>query len=115
MADIIIDSWVIAQSNNIPRSIRFYKKLGLKPSRHMGHYVEFKAPGGTVLSVYAFGKKRAARPSGGWRIILKSKRIDAALAALKKRKIDCHEIKTPGGRMYWFADPDGNRLLLVGN
>jgi hypothetical protein len=58
MAKIVADSWVAAESGNISRAIRFYAKLGLKPSRRMGSYVEFKLPGGTVIGLFSIGKKR---------------------------------------------------------
>lgn len=115
MAQMIADSWVAAESNNIPRTVRFYKKLGLKPTRRMDHYVEFKLPGGTVLGLYSMGRKRVTRPKGGWGIMVRVKHIEKLKADLKRKGIRCSQIESPGGgsKMAWFADPDGNRLVLL--
>jgi len=115
MAKMIADSWVTAQSDNLPRAIRFYAKLGLKPSKRIrGHYVEFKAPGGTVLSFYQMGKQRVKRSSGGWQIMLRVKDIKAVEAGLKRGGVRCTPIASPGdARLSWFLDPDGNRLVLI--
>ncbi|HET6464003.1 MAG TPA: hypothetical protein VFH55_00145 [Nitrospiria bacterium] len=40
MARRVADSWVAAPSKNIPRAVRFYAKLGLKPSVRMSSYCE---------------------------------------------------------------------------
>lgn len=115
MAKVISDSWVAAESENIPRAVRFYAKLGFKPSRRMPSYVEFKAPGGTVLGLYSMGNKRAKRPSGGWQIMLRVKGIEKLTADLKRKGIRCNPVEPiPGGaRLSWFLDPDGNRLVLI--
>lgn len=115
MAKMVADSWVAAESGNIPRAVRFYAKLGLKPSRRMGSYVEFKLPGGTVLGLYSIGTKRVKRPSGGWQIMLRVKDIKKLTADLKRKGIRCHPIESPGGgsRLSWFVDPDGNRLVPI--
>jgi predicted enzyme related to lactoylglutathione lyase len=116
MARMIADSWVAAESKNVPRAARFYQKLGLKPTRRMGrHYVEFKVPGGTVLGLYSMGRKRVPKPTGGWGIMLRVKRIEKRIAELKRKGIRCHRIESPGGgsKMSWFADPDGNRCVLL--
>jgi predicted enzyme related to lactoylglutathione lyase len=115
MAKVIADSWVAAESRNIPRAVRFYKKLGLKPSVRMGSYVEFKLPGGTVIGLFSIGKKRVKRPVGGWQIMLRVKQIEKLMANLKRKGIRCHPIESPGGgaKLSWFLDPDGNRLVLI--
>jgi len=114
MAKMIADSWVAAESGNIPRAVRFYKKVGLKPSRRMGHYVEFTLPGGTVLGLFSMGKKRVTRPKAGWGIMIRVRNIRKSTADLKRKGIRCHPIKSPGGgTLAWFADPDGNRLVLL--
>ncbi|HTP41231.1 MAG TPA: VOC family protein [Nitrospiria bacterium] len=116
MAKIIADSWVAAESKNVSRAAKFYQKLGLKPTRRMGrHYVEFKVPGGTVLGLYSMGRKRVPKPKGGWGIMLRVKQIEKRMAELKRKGIRCGRITSPGGdsKMAWFADPDGNRCVLL--
>jgi predicted enzyme related to lactoylglutathione lyase len=116
MARIIADSWVAAESKNVPQAARFYQKLGLKPTRRMGrNYVEFKVPGGTVLGLYSIGRKRVPKPTGGWGIMLRVKNIEKRIAELKRKGIRCRRIESPGGgsKMSWFADPDGNRCVLL--
>jgi len=115
MAKVISDSWVAAQSDNIPRAVRFYAKLGLKPSMRMPSYAEFKAPGGTVIGVFKMGKKRVKKSAGGWQIMLRVKNIEKVIADLERKGIRCSPVEeTPGGGMLsWCLDPDGNRLLLL--
>lgn len=50
MAKVIADSWVVTQSGNIPRAVRFYAKRRIKPSVRMSSCAELKAPGGSKLS-----------------------------------------------------------------
>src|SRR5215831_6255537 len=75
MAKAIVDSWVVAPSKNIKRSIQFYSKLGFKPSRRMQDYVEFKVPGGTVLGLYSAEREKIKKHGGsgamGWGIMLR--------------------------------------------
>ena len=119
MAKMISDSWVMAESKNIKRSVGFYSKLGLKPSMQMPFYAEFNVPGGTALGLHSMGdkrgKKRGGRPTGGWGIMLRVKGIQKVVAGLKRKGIRCSPVKTaPGGAMFSsFSDPDGNRLLLI--
>lgn len=115
MAKGITDSWVVAQSNNIPRAVRFYAKLGLKPSVRMPNYVEFKAPGGTVLGFYTMGSRKVKKQSGGWQIMLRVRGIEKLTAGLKRKGIRTSPIEpAPGGsKLSWFSDPDGNRLTLM--
>jgi len=119
MAKIISDSWVMAESKNIKRSVSFYSKLGFKPSMRMPFYVEFKVPVGTVLSLHSMGdkvdKKRGQSRDGGWGIMLRVKGIEKLVGGLKRKGIRCRPIrKAPGGAMFSsFLDPDGNRLTLI--
>ncbi|MEW6324413.1 MAG: hypothetical protein AB1515_03395 [Nitrospirota bacterium] len=114
MAKAIVDSWVVAESGNIPRQVRFYRKLGLAPSRRMGSYVEFKVPGGTVLGFYSMNRKKVKKQSGGWEIMLRVKNLEKVTAELKRRGIACHPIKAPGNaKLAWFVDPEGNNLTLI--
>jgi predicted enzyme related to lactoylglutathione lyase len=119
MAKAVSDSWVMAESKEIKRSVAFYSKLGLKPSMRMAYYVEFKVPGGTVLGLHSMGKKKGEKRSGnrtgGWGIMLRVKGIQKFAAGLKRRGIRCSPVKTaPGGAMFSsLSDPDGNRLTLI--
>jgi len=116
MAKFIADSWVVAQSKNIPRAVRFYAKLGLKPSRRMSSYVEFKAPGGTVIGFYTMGRKKVKKPAGGWQIMIRVKNVGKVTAELRRKGIRCTPVvpEPPGGaKLSWFLDPDGNRLTMI--
>jgi predicted enzyme related to lactoylglutathione lyase len=119
MAKTIVDSWVVAPSKNIKRSIEFYYKLGLKPSRRMQDYVEFKVPGGTVLGLYSAEREKIKKHSGsgatGWGIMLRVNNIRKVIADLKRRRIRCAtaEPVPDGGSLSYFKDPDGNRLVLL--
>ncbi len=119
MAKIISDSWVMAESKDINRAVKFYSKLGLKPSMRMPYYAEFKVPGGTVLGLHSMGKKadkrRGKSRDGGWGIMLRVKGIEKLVAGLKRKAIRCSPVRTaPGGAKFSsFTDPDGNRLLLI--
>ncbi|HUK57573.1 MAG TPA: VOC family protein [Nitrospiria bacterium] len=118
MAKGISDSWVMAESKDIKRSVAFYSKLGFKPSMRMAFYAEFKVPGGTVLGLHSMGGKkgkRGGKPNGGWGIMLRVKGIEKMAAGLKRRGVRLSPVRTaPGGAMFSsFADPDGNRLTLV--
>jgi hypothetical protein len=77
MAKAIVDSWVVAPTKNIQRSIEFYSKLGLKPSRRMPDYVEFKVPGGTVLGLYSSGREKGKKAA-------EASRSDGALCSGSK-------------------------------
>jgi predicted enzyme related to lactoylglutathione lyase len=119
MAKIISDSWVMAESRDIKRSVEFYSKLGFKPTRRMPYYVEFKVPGGTVLGLHAAGgkkgKKRSGSSDGGWGIMLRVKNIRKLVADLKHKRVRCTPAKMAPGGAYFssFKDPDGNRLILL--
>src|SRR3990172_13229203 len=113
MAKTIVNSGVAAQSDNVGRAVKFYRKLGIKPSLNYGDYAEFKIPGGTVLGLYKMGKKRVKHPSGGWQIMLRVKKIEQVMAALKRKGVRCSPVELlPGNaKLSWILDPDGNRLV----
>ena len=120
MAKIVSDSWVMAESQDIKRSVDFYAKLGFKPSMRMPFYVEFKVSGGTVLGLHSMGKKKIKKKKGSvdsvrWRIMLRVKGIRKLVAGLKRKKIRCSPVKVaPGGASFSsFKDPDGNQLTLI--
>ncbi len=119
MGKVVSDSWVMAQSRDIKRSIEFYSRLDLKPSRRMPYYVEFRIPGGTVLGLHSAGKKkdrkRGGSNPGGWGIMLRVLNIRKVAGGLKRKKIRCSPVRTAPGGAYFssFKDPDGNRLTLL--
>ena len=119
MAKAIVDSWVVAESKNIKRSIEFYSKLGFKSIRRMQDYVEFKVPGGTVLGLYSAekgkGQKHGGSGAAGWGIMLRVKNIRKMMADLKRKRIRCAPVQPvpDGGSLSYFKDPDGNRLVLL--
>jgi predicted enzyme related to lactoylglutathione lyase len=115
MAKLISNSWVAAESKNIPRAVRFYAKLGLKPSVRMPSYAEFVVPGGTVIGLYSMGNKKVKKPAGGWQIMIRVKDMKKSTADLKRKGIRATPIPSPGGgaMLSWFLDPDGNRLVLI--
>ena len=118
MAKVIFDSWVMAESRDIKRSIEFYSKLGFKPTRRMPYYVEFKVPGGTVLGLHSAGGKKGKKSrsnAGGWGIMLRVKNIRKLVADFKRKRVRCTPAKMAPGGAYFssFTDPDGNRLILL--
>jgi predicted enzyme related to lactoylglutathione lyase len=118
MPKVVSDSWVMAEARNIPRSVAFYAKLGLKPSMQRPYYVELKVPGGTVLGLHSMGRAHGARrkgPAEGWRIMLRVPAIRTVVARLKRQKVRCTAVKRAPGGAYFssLADPDGNRLTLI--
>jgi predicted enzyme related to lactoylglutathione lyase len=117
MAKVISDSWVMAEARNIPRSVAFYARLGLKPSMLRSYYAEFKVPGGTVLGLHSMGRPRGARQksAAGWRIMLRVRSIRMVVARLKRQKVRCAAVKKAPGGAYFssLTDPDGNRLTLI--
>ncbi|HEY4485348.1 MAG TPA: VOC family protein [Nitrospiria bacterium] len=117
MAKVIVDSWVMGSSKNIKRSVVFYAKLGLKPSMKMPYYVEFKIPGGTALGLHSMGEKAGKKGAGGGGVVimLRVKGIEKLSAGLRRKGIRCSPVRTaPGGAKFSsFADPDGNRLMLI--
>ncbi len=119
MAKMVSDSWVMAESQDIKRSVAFYSKLGFQLSMSMPFYAEFQVPGGTVLGLHSMGEKTARKGSGsaseGWGIMLRVKDIRQTAAGLKRRGIRCSLVKAaPGGALFSkFSDPDGNRLTLI--
>jgi predicted enzyme related to lactoylglutathione lyase len=119
MAKIVTDSWVMAESKDVKRSVAFYAKLGLRPSMQMPFYAEFTVPGGTVLGLHSMGAKRRGAGSrtraGGWGIMLRVKDVRKTAAGLRRRGVRCTAVvAAPGGALFSrLSDPDGNRLTLV--
>ena len=117
MAKVISDSWVMAEARNIPRSVAFYEKLGLKPSMQRPYYAELKVPGGTVLGLHSMGRHGARQKNAaqGWRIMLRVPSIRTVVARLKRQRVRCTAVKRAPGGAYFssLTDPDGNRLTLI--
>ncbi len=118
MAKVVSDSWVMAEAKNIPRSVAFYAKLGLKPTMQRPYYAELKVPGGTVLGLHSMGRTRGAKQKAaaeGWRIMLRVPSIRTVVARLKRKKVRCTPVKQAPGGAYFssLTDPDGNRLTLI--
>lgn len=112
----------------------FYEMLGFErrndiPWGHSHRWVEVYPPGGTAG--IALVPPRQGDPTGlQTGIILNTDDIEAAHAAMRSRAIDVDaqiarvgapaairigavELVGPTPPMFWFRDPDGNRLLLV--
>jgi predicted enzyme related to lactoylglutathione lyase len=119
VAKVVTDSWVMAESKDVTRSVAFYAKLGLRPSMRMPYYAEFKIPGGTVLGLHSMETARrtagSRSRSGGWSIMLRVKDIKKVTAGLRRRGVRCTAaVAAPGGALFSrVADPDGNRLTLI--
>ena len=117
MAKTISDSWVMAESRNIKRSVAFYAKLGLKPTMQRPYYAELKVPGGTVLGLHSMGRSHGAAKTNpaGWRIMLRVPSIKTVVSRLKRKKVRCTPVKQAPGGAYFssLTDPDGNRLTLI--
>ena len=79
-----------------------------------------RMPGGVVLEIYPAGSSlKETRDNGlaGWRhVALRVESIESARALLEKRGVKFTEVIKPaggGGRVLYFADPEGNLLHLV--
>ena len=77
-------------------------------------------PGGLLLELYPAGHaspETADNSLAGWRhVALRVDSIDAAQEELSRRGVSFTEVPKPagwGGRVLFFADPEGNLLHLV--
>jgi catechol 2,3-dioxygenase-like lactoylglutathione lyase family enzyme len=104
------------------RSIAFYESLGFEkrtdvPFGGKYRWVEVYPPDGTTG--IALAPPREGGPIGvETGIILTTDDIDATHAQMKSIGVDAEaEVSRMGGGvppMFWFRDPDGNTLMVVG-
>lgn len=109
----------MAGVKDVPKSILFYSKIGLKPAMASNFYAEFNLPGGTVIGLHTVEKKRGGMKKklseGGWGIMIRVKNLKKLTSELKAKRIKFSKIKSaPGGADFSsINDPDGNRLTFV--
>jgi predicted enzyme related to lactoylglutathione lyase len=112
----------MGSARDIERSVAFYAKFGLKPSKQTSFYAEIEIPGGTVLGLHLKSDEKDGEKKPGSRLsqegvslMLRVKDIEKAVTSLKEKKVVCGRIqKAPGGAIFSkVKDPDGNRLLLL--
>jgi catechol 2,3-dioxygenase-like lactoylglutathione lyase family enzyme len=125
---------VMIPSADQDRSIDFYTGLGFEKRSDItfgdGHrWVELYPPDGPAGIALAPGS--AEEPGGNTGIILSTDDIDATHAAMRLRGVDVDEhvarvgasteirigaatVVGPTPSMFYFRDPDGNALLVVG-
>ena len=120
MSEMIKDSWIKADVENMKKSLAFYKKLGIAPSMQVPSYSELTFPGGTVLGLHQVRKKSGAgtktkASKKGFGLMLRVRDLKTELRALKRKRIPAAPIAhAPGGADFSsIYDPDGNRLILV--
>jgi catechol 2,3-dioxygenase-like lactoylglutathione lyase family enzyme len=114
---------VIAPVGDQDRALAFYvEKLGFEkradvPFGDGNRWIEVAPPGASTS--IALMPPREGEPVGvEMRLALSSADIDADHADLKARGVDVDgEISRMGGPvppMFWFRDPDGNSMFIVG-
>lgn len=104
------------------QAIAFYtEKLGMElradiPFAGTERWVEV-APAGAATTLALVSPRPGEATGIETRIALSSKDIDADHAELKGRGVDVDEevsrMGDPVPPMFWFNDPEGNRLLIV--
>ena len=99
---------------DVPRSIEFYKKLGLQPIvEALPHYARFEVPeGGSTFSLHQVEEL----PKGeGIYVYFESDRLDEWIDELIVKGIEFDE-KPEDRPWLWrearLKDPDGNQLIL---
>jgi predicted enzyme related to lactoylglutathione lyase len=110
--------FVIYQSNDLGRSIGFYRDLlGLELEEHLEEFdwAEFAAPP-TTLAVWNPAKTMDGAPAetGGGAIALVVEDVHAAVEELKGQGVTIvvENMDSPVCEMAVVADPDGNKVLL---
>jgi catechol 2,3-dioxygenase-like lactoylglutathione lyase family enzyme len=105
---------ITVPSKNVPKSIRFYQKLGLKLIVHThDSYARFELPtGDTTFSIHEVDEL----PHGsGIHVYFE---VEDVLETVSKLKNDGIEFETEGLEQTWLwteaklKDPDGNQLII---
>ena len=100
-------------STDVPRSVRFYRTLGLKLSVDaQPRYVRFLCEGGTTFSVH---QVEALLEGEGVSVYFEYERLDELVRELQDQGIQFveePEDRSWGWREARLRDPDGNRLIL---
>jgi predicted enzyme related to lactoylglutathione lyase len=98
---------------DMKRSRAFYEGvLGLKPDPEMTGDVWTEYPVGSgTIAVGCVGDQWLPS-SDGTSAALEVENLERAIAGLKERKIECHEVESPVCRMAIIQDPDGNKLII---
>jgi catechol 2,3-dioxygenase-like lactoylglutathione lyase family enzyme len=104
---------VTVSSTDIPRSVEFYKKLGLVQIVDTDHYARFLCPeGGSTFSV---DHVNGPIPPASTGVYFECDDLDARVADLKSAGIRFETEPTDQRWLWreaWLRDPDGNRLCL---
>lgn len=100
---------------HVARSIAFYNEaLGIPVQRHTqdADWAEYTFPNGTRFALHQAHENAEVRP-GTATIDFRVDDIDAAVATLRERGVECGEIdRQPWGSACELKDPDGYRLSL---
>jgi len=96
------------------RAIAFYRDvLGLEPSRLYpdDRGAEYDLPDGSTFGLWGAGNPVFSfQPSNG--VLLAVDDVEAAAAALRSRKVEFKSLDLPNCRMLYFADTEGNTVVL---
>jgi catechol 2,3-dioxygenase-like lactoylglutathione lyase family enzyme len=104
---------VTVASTDIPRSVEFYKKLGLIQIVDTDHYARFLCPDGD--STFSVDKVNGPIAKTSTGVYFECDDLDARVADLKSAGIRFEaEPKDQSWlwREAWLCDPDGNRICL---
>lgn len=100
---------------DLARSVAFYnEKLGIpiQPHPHDPHWAEYRFPEGGRLALHEISGDGKVQP-GTVHFDLQVPDIDAAVATLRQRGVECGEIdRQPWGSACELRDPDGYRIGL---
>ena len=99
--------------SDVPRSINFYQKLGLKLIVAESHYARFECPGGdSTFSVHQADETQ--KESGTW-IYFEVQDLDIYVQQLVARGIEFEELPNDKNWLWRESrvkDPDNNQLII---
>lgn len=111
---------------DLPRAVRFYAGFGWRRGVDTPVYVEFAMPGGQRLGLYqreSFGKNTGQVPAqisakdlAPTELYFYATDVEAAVATLRKagaRELDPLRRRDWGDEAAYFADPDGNVIVVA--
>lgn len=104
---------ITVTSTDIPRSVEFYKKLGLIQIVDTDHYARFLCPEGD--STFSVDKVTGPIPKASTGVYFECDDLDARVADLKRAglRFEAEPKDQPWlWREAWLSDPDGNRICL---
>jgi predicted enzyme related to lactoylglutathione lyase len=105
---------LICEVSDMDRSVEFYRDvLGFKLTFEDPHWSSLQI-GTTSVGLHPPFSRSEAVKGGGWIFGLSTADIRAFRARLEAAGVVCGDYHgTPGGVIFDFADPDGNRLQVI--